>query len=115
MRLVPLCWSVKARLTLREINYSIRISSCGIVDVLMHDAVQDMMLLQQEDLTMFGRLVFALCCNNISAASPPHFQKSLELIGRLYSADVKNVALFLISKGGPHRVRFSSSYWEGCG
>jgi len=81
----------------------IRISSCGIVDVLMHDAVQDMMLLQQEDLTMFGRLVFALCCNNVSAASPPHFQKNLELIGRLYSADVKNVALFLISKGGPHR------------
>ncbi|EDR09381.1 uncharacterized protein LACBIDRAFT_248700 [Laccaria bicolor S238N-H82] len=81
----------------------IRISSCGIVDVLMHDTVQDMLTLQQEDLTMFGRLVFALCCNNVSAATSAHFQKSLELIGRLYSADVKNVALFLISKGGPHR------------
>ena len=115
MRVVPLCRSVTSRLTLRGINHSIRISSCGIVDVLMHDAVQDMMLLQQEDLTMFGRLVLALCCNNISAASPPHFQKSLELIGRLYSADIKNVALFLISKGGPHRVRFSSSYRESCG
>ena len=60
---------------------------------------------------MFGRLVFALCCNNISAASPPHFQKSLEMIGRLYSADVKNVALFLISKGGPHRVTFFWFLW----
>ncbi|EDR08760.1 uncharacterized protein LACBIDRAFT_297339 [Laccaria bicolor S238N-H82] len=46
----------------------IRISSCGIVDVLMHDAVQ-----QQEDLTMFGRLVFALCCNNVSAATSARF------------------------------------------
>ncbi|KAF9468239.1 hypothetical protein BDZ94DRAFT_1154429 [Collybia nuda] len=81
----------------------VRISSCGIVDVLMHDMHQDMGHLQQEDLTMFGRLIFALCCNNVAASSAPHFQKSMEFMGRNYSPDVKNAALFLISKSGPHR------------
>ncbi|TFK36484.1 hypothetical protein BDQ12DRAFT_609742 [Crucibulum laeve] len=82
----------------------IRISSCGIIDVLVHDTPQDIMLLQQEDLTMFGRLVFALCCNNLAASSAAHFQKSLEMMGRLYSPEIKNVALWLVSKGSPHRT-----------
>jgi len=71
----------------------------------MYDAHQDIALLQQEDLAMFGRLLFALCCNNVAAANGVNVQKSLEMIGRLYSTDVKNVALFLISKGGTHKVR----------
>lgn len=86
----------------------IRISSCGIVDVLMHGVpqqLQDIHVLQQEDLTMFGRLLFALCCSSVMATSGTNFQKSLDVMGRLYSPDVKNVALFLINKGGPHRVR----------
>src|ERR1700722_1388822 len=75
---------------------SVRISSCGIVDVLMYDARQDLAFLQQEDLTMFGRLLFALCCNNLAAVT--NLPKSLDTIGRLYSQDLKNVALWLISK-----------------
>ncbi|GLB44144.1 putative regulatory subunit of the poly(A)-nuclease (PAN) deadenylation complex, one of two cytoplasmic mRNA deadenylases involved in mRNA turnover [Lyophyllum shimeji] len=81
----------------------IRISSCGVIDVLLHDTPQDIGILQQEDLTMFGRLLFALCCNNVTASSGQNFQKSLDFMGRNYSPDIKNVALFLISKGGPHR------------
>ena len=52
--------------------------------------------LQQEDLLMFGKVVFALCCNNVAAWNPQHLQTSLETIGRIYSTDIKNVALFLI-------------------
>ena len=78
------------------IGYRIRISSCGIIDILMHDTPQDIHTLQQEDLLMFGQVVFALCCNNVAASIPQHLQTSLETIGRLYSMDVKNVALFLI-------------------
>jgi PAB-dependent poly(A)-specific ribonuclease subunit 3 len=85
--------------------YRIRISSCGIVDVLMYDSRQDIAVLQQEDLTMFGRLVFALCCNNLAAMNS--VPKALETLGRQYSGDMKNVALFLISKPGPHKVRES--------
>ncbi|KAJ7146020.1 hypothetical protein C8R44DRAFT_756377 [Mycena epipterygia] len=81
----------------------LRVSSCGIVDVLMYDTPQDVHLLQQEDLTMFGRLVFALCTGNVMASSGGNFQKSLEVMGRLYSPEVKTVALFLVNKGGPHK------------
>ncbi|KAF7373486.1 PAN2-PAN3 deadenylation complex subunit PAN3 [Mycena sanguinolenta] len=81
----------------------IRVGSCGIVDVLMYDTPQDVHMLQQEDLTMFGRLVFALCTGNVMAASGGNFQKSLEVMGRLYTPEVKTVALFLVNKGGPHK------------
>ncbi|KAK7441741.1 PAB-dependent poly(A)-specific ribonuclease subunit 3 [Stygiomarasmius scandens] len=81
----------------------IRIGSCGIVDVLMHDAHQDMHLSQLEDLTMFGRLIFALCCNNASATTNGNFQKSLEIMGRLYSPEIKTLGLFLISKSHPNK------------
>ncbi|KAG7447333.1 uncharacterized protein BT62DRAFT_931175 [Guyanagaster necrorhizus] len=81
----------------------IRISSCGIVDVLMYDAQQDIHMLQLEDLSMFGRLIIALCCTNASAASGSNFQKSLEIMAQAYSPEIKNVALFLISKNNPHR------------
>ncbi|KAJ7718593.1 hypothetical protein DFH07DRAFT_860108 [Mycena maculata] len=81
----------------------LRVSSCGIVDVLMYDTPQDVHLLQQEDLTMFGRLVFALCTGNVMASSGGNFQKSLEVMGRLYTPEVKTVALFLVNKGGPHK------------
>ncbi|THU97872.1 hypothetical protein K435DRAFT_661967 [Dendrothele bispora CBS 962.96] len=81
----------------------IRIGSCGIVDVLMHDTHQEMHLLQLEDLTMFGRLIFALCCNNASATTNGNFQKSLEIMGRLYSPEIKTLGLFLISKSHPNK------------
>jgi hypothetical protein len=80
----------------------IRISSCGVVDVLMYDSRQDIIVLQQENLAMFGRLVFDLCCNNLAAVNSPN---ALETLGRQYWGDMKNVALFLISKPGPHKVR----------
>lgn len=73
--------------------------------MLMYDARQDIAVLQQEDLAMFGRLVFALCCNNLAATN--NVPKALEVLGRQYSSDMKNVALFLISKPGPHKVRDS--------
>jgi len=79
----------------------LRIGSCGIVDVLMYDARQDVGLLQQEDLVMFGRLVFALCCGNLAAMNT--LPKGLEMMTRAYSGDVKTLALYLVSKPGPHK------------
>jgi PAB-dependent poly(A)-specific ribonuclease subunit 3 len=72
--------------------------------VLAYDTRQDITALQQEDLLKFGRLVFALCCNNLAAMN--NAPKALETLGRQYSSDMKNVALFLISPG-PHKVRGS--------
>ncbi|KAF8889023.1 hypothetical protein BD779DRAFT_412827 [Infundibulicybe gibba] len=80
----------------------VRIGSCGVIDVLLHDAHQDVGLLQQEDLNMFGRLIFTLACGN-ATSNGTNFQKSLETIGRVYSQDIKNITIYLLSKGGPPR------------
>ncbi|KAF8154112.1 hypothetical protein B0H34DRAFT_720426 [Crassisporium funariophilum] len=74
----------------------LRIGSCGIIDVLLHDTPQDMLMLQQEDLIMFGRVIFALCCNNVGASNAQHLQTSIGTIERIYTVDVKKVAVFLI-------------------
>ncbi|KAK1225999.1 PAB-dependent poly(A)-specific ribonuclease subunit 3 [Marasmius sp. AFHP31] len=90
----------------------VRISSCGVMDVLMYDTHQDLHYLQQEDLSQFGRLVFALTCNNPNAASTSNFQKSLDHMSRMYSPDVKTAALFLISKSNPHKVKTINRLYE---
>ncbi|KAI0742728.1 hypothetical protein C8Q80DRAFT_1190482 [Daedaleopsis nitida] len=79
----------------------VRIGSCGIVDVLMHDVRTDVAFSQQDDMTMFGALIFMLCCGNLSAMS--NLQKAIDHLGRHYSADLKAAALFLISKASPHK------------
>lgn len=86
----------------RSYPVRIRISSCGIVDVLMYDTQQDVALVQQEDLVMFGRLVIALCCGSLAAMNTP--PKALDVMERIYSVDVKTLALYLVSKPGPHKV-----------
>lgn len=84
------------------VYFRIRVGSCGIVDVLTHEARQDAGLLQQEDLQMFGRLIFTLCCNNPSAAS--NMAKSMESLNRHYSQELKNVVLYLVAKPSHMKV-----------
>ncbi|KIK54669.1 hypothetical protein GYMLUDRAFT_48590 [Collybiopsis luxurians FD-317 M1] len=81
----------------------VRIGSCAIWDVLTYEQHLDIVALQHEDLQHFGRLIFALCCNNTQATTNGNFQKSLEIISKTYSPDVKTIALFLISKNHPHK------------
>ncbi|KZT05203.1 uncharacterized protein LAESUDRAFT_727140 [Laetiporus sulphureus 93-53] len=83
-------------------NNRVRIGSCGIVDVLTYESRTDIAILQQEDLVMFGKLVFALCNNNLAAMN--NFPKAVENLGRHYSPDLKAVALFLVSKPGPNKT-----------
>lgn len=70
----------------------------------MFEARQDVSLLQQEDLVMFGRLILGLCCNNTGAVN--NIQKSLETVGRHFSAEVKNIIMYLLSKPMPVKVHF---------
>ncbi|KAF8346742.1 hypothetical protein F5887DRAFT_960811 [Amanita rubescens] len=82
----------------------VRIGSCGLIDILTHDTPQDITNLQQDDLVMFGRLLYVLCCSTLAVTNGAVFQKSLDTIGRQYSHDLKNAILFLMSKGGQHRT-----------
>ncbi|EIW56636.1 uncharacterized protein TRAVEDRAFT_21734 [Trametes versicolor FP-101664 SS1] len=74
----------------------VRLGSCGIVDVLMYDMPADLTQMQQDDLTMLGALIMQLCTGSMS--SMHNIQKAVESIGRNYSADLKSVVLFLLSK-----------------
>jgi PAB-dependent poly(A)-specific ribonuclease subunit 3 len=88
----------------------LRISSCGLADVLTYNPTSPSRLPGvpipteqiQEDLVMFGKLIMALCCTNVAAMS--NFGKSLDVVTQHYSADLKNVALFCLSKPGVHKV-----------
>ncbi|THH17482.1 hypothetical protein EW146_g3335 [Bondarzewia mesenterica] len=103
----------------------VRIASCGLADVLTYNPAHSapiapgtptngtstnlvsaagsplITMLQHEDLMMFGKLIFALCCTNVAAVS--NIPKTLDLMSKLYSGDVKNVALFCLSKPGTHK------------
>jgi len=87
----------------------VRIGSCGLADVLTYNPTSPPRVpgvplsaeLIQEDLVMFGKLIMALCCNNVAATS--NFGKSLDIVTQHYSADLKNVALFCLSKPGSHK------------
>jgi PAB-dependent poly(A)-specific ribonuclease subunit 3 len=91
----------------------VRISSCGLADVLTYSPAAPPRVPGvpipaeqiQEDLVMFGKLIMALCCNNVVATN--NFGKSLDVVTQHYSADLKNVALFCLSKPGAHKVTCS--------
>ncbi|KAF8900994.1 hypothetical protein CPB84DRAFT_1680170 [Gymnopilus junonius] len=77
----------------------VRISSCSIFDILLYGAPQqDVTYFQHEDLQKFGKLVFALCTNNMSAANQANLQKSVDSMKKVYSLDVQAFALYLCSK-----------------
>ena len=67
-----------------------------MLDVLQFEAEQSIALQQQEDLLAFGKLIVSLACN--STQSIHTLPQSVELISRYYSADLKDVVLYLLSK-----------------
>ena len=75
----------------------LRISGAGIADVIHFDPAK-IALQQLDDLVSLGKLIMCLACR--SAAAAQNVQRSLEVIGSAYSADLKNLIFFLLSKGG---------------
>ncbi|KAI5118625.1 hypothetical protein M0805_006993 [Coniferiporia weirii] len=77
----------------------VRISSCAVFDILLYDSRRDQLLMQQEDMIMFAKLIMSLACNNPSAVSNVH--KSLDQIHRAYPGAIKDVIHFLMKTPGP--------------
>ena len=50
-----------------------------------------------------GRVVLALACNSLIGIQREHMQTSIELVSRNYSADLKNLILYLL--GNSQRMR----------
>jgi len=79
----------------------IRIGSCGAFDVLFYEGHQDLLLMQQEDMIVFAKIILMLCCSNPSAVNNVH--KSLEIVNRHYSMDVSKVIHYLMKQPGPQK------------
>jgi len=88
-------------------NPRVRLSCCGVFDVVAHDAfLQELQQFsvkslishyQQEDLIAFGKVCLALACNSVSAVKRENWSQSLELVSRTYSADLRSLIFFLLS------------------
>lgn len=89
----------------------LRLNCCGIFDVItydMHPSQNHKQLIaqfQQEDLMALGKIVLALACNTLSACKRTNLTSSLELVSRNYSADLRNLILYLLhSQSRPRSI-----------
>ncbi|GAA6007391.1 hypothetical protein JCM11491_004146 [Sporobolomyces phaffii] len=80
----------------------IRLGGAAVMDCLTWDGGQNVAGYQQEDLLSFGKLIISLACGSPSAVH--NLPKSVDHISRMYSPDLKNVVLYLLSKPGPRKT-----------
>lgn len=78
----------------------LRLAGSGILDVIAWDNAGPA-IHQQDDLLALGKLIIALGCG--STSSVHNLPKSVDHISRAYSAELKNVVLYLLSKPGPRK------------
>ncbi|XP_046976981.1 PAN2-PAN3 deadenylation complex subunit PAN3 isoform X9 [Vanessa cardui] len=71
----------------------IRIAWGGIADVI-HNSNVDIAQAQQEDMTALGRLALGMACRT---AHCDNLNACMDLVARSYSADLKNLILYLLS------------------
>jgi PAB-dependent poly(A)-specific ribonuclease subunit 3 len=60
---------------------------------------------QQEDMVELGRVVVALACDSLQAASRERLGSSLQYILQHYSQDLKNLVTYLLSPQQPGRLK----------
>ncbi|XP_013189159.1 PAN2-PAN3 deadenylation complex subunit PAN3 [Amyelois transitella] len=77
----------------------VRVAWSGCADAL-HTNANDVQQAQQEDLTALGRLALALACRTIHC---DNLSACMDLVARTYSADLKNLILYLLSTSAARR------------
>ncbi|KAF1811441.1 hypothetical protein P152DRAFT_398929 [Eremomyces bilateralis CBS 781.70] len=77
----------------------IRLSGCGIMDVVQHDSSRPLHELQADDLIHLGRLVLCIASNNPNALL--NVQKAIETITRNYSERMKECIAWLLTPNPP--------------
>ncbi|GAA5930853.1 PAN-complex poly(A)-binding subunit PAN3 [Sporobolomyces koalae] len=80
----------------------VRLGGAAVMDCLTWDGGQNVNGYQQEDLLSFGKLIISIACGSPSAVH--NLPKSVDHISRMYSPDLKNVVLYLLSKPGPRKT-----------
>ncbi|XP_074596840.1 poly(A) specific ribonuclease subunit PAN3 [Brevipalpus obovatus] len=89
-----------------HLNPRVRLSSCGVFDVISPNPFPDMPdcpakalipHLQREDLVSFGKVLCALACNSLSAMDQDSWPQSYEVITRNYNGDLRTLIFFLLT------------------
>ncbi|VEN54575.1 unnamed protein product, partial [Callosobruchus maculatus] len=81
----------------------LRLSCLGVMDVVMHETnstINHVTLIQhyqQEDLTSLGKLVLALACKSTMAVQRENISTALDLVGRTYTPDLRNLIMYLLA------------------
>lgn len=83
----------------------LRLSCLGVLDVIVGDAgsaaaggqVALLQHYQQEDLSALGKLVLALGCKSTMAVQPGNITTAVEVVGRTYTNDLRNLLMYLLS------------------
>ncbi|KAI5734324.1 hypothetical protein M8J77_005118 [Diaphorina citri] len=80
----------------------LRLSGVCVSDVLTFDPSQSnphsmIAAYQQDDLTALGKLILAMTCRSLMAVQRENLQTSIDLMARSYSADLRNLILYLLS------------------
>lgn len=57
--------------------------------------MQNLLIFQQEDLCALGKLVLALACKSLISVQPENIKTSLDLVGRTYSSDLRNLIVLV--------------------
>ncbi|KAH0547844.1 PAB-dependent poly(A)-specific ribonuclease subunit 3 [Glutinoglossum americanum] len=89
----------------------IRLNSCAIFDVVQHDSPLSMVELQQDDLVQFGRLILSIATNNPAAIH--NIPKAIEHVGRLYTTELKDCILWLLSPSNPQSAKGIDQFLGG--
>lgn len=78
-----------------------RLNGCGILDIIAYGNGANIDQLQQDDLVQFGRLILSLACGTMLASH--NLRRSMDFVASKYSADIKNVLIYLLSKPGQYK------------
>ncbi|CAG9856789.1 unnamed protein product [Phyllotreta striolata] len=80
----------------------LRLSCLGVMDVVHQETnttINHVTLLQhyqQEDLTALGKVVLALACKSTTAVQRENINTALEIVGRSYTSDLRNLIMYLL-------------------
>ncbi|XP_023016315.1 poly(A) specific ribonuclease subunit PAN3 [Leptinotarsa decemlineata] len=81
----------------------LRLSCLGIMDVVLQETnstINHITLVQhyqQEDLSALGKLVLALACKSTMAVQRENISTALDIVGRSYTPDLRNLIMYLLS------------------
>ncbi|KAJ1912209.1 PAB-dependent poly(A)-specific ribonuclease subunit 3 [Tieghemiomyces parasiticus] len=79
----------------------LHIDRASLLDFVTFDAPNNLVHLQREDLTCLGRILIQLACGHLHA--PKYNKDALVFIQRYYSANFKQLILYLLGRMGPGR------------